>query len=298
MSELKPCPFCGGAAHFFKITDLDDRNFGGDGICCGSCPVTTDLMFSLMEDCKPKLAEAWNRREQPAQVVPLTHVLVPVDEPTDEMIDAACAAVDGMYRVDFVRAYVAAFAHLKAGYRDESYWCGWNAAIKSQQAEAVPSSDLNPDEGDPVTLWAEIWRLREAVKGPDGYATWQDAATAERIRRVRAESKQAEVTKTVATHDDTDLIEQMLEALRSCSGVPHWPALIPTINAARKRLETPQQAEAVPSDLPAFKVPREASDRYWGKENLREAFNDGAEYGARVRDRQWFAAIAQQKGNQ
>lgn len=67
MSELKPCPFCGGAAHFFKITDLDDRNFGGDGICCGSCPVTTDLMFSLMEDCKPKLAEAWNRRAQPAQ---------------------------------------------------------------------------------------------------------------------------------------------------------------------------------------------------------------------------------------
>lgn len=115
-----------------------------------------------------------------------------------------------------------------------------------QQAEAVPSSDLNTDEGDPVTLWAEIWRLREAVKGPDGYATWQDAATAERIRRVRAESKQAEVTKTVATHDDTDLIEQMLGALRSCSGVPHWPALIPTINAARKRLETTRQAEAVP----------------------------------------------------
>lgn len=114
------------------------------------------------------------------------------------------------------------------------------------QAEAVPSSDLSPDEGDPVTLWAEIWRLREAVKGPDGYATWQDAATAERIRRVRAESKQAEEAKAVPTHDDTDLIKQMLEALRSCSGVSHWPALIPTINAARKRLETPQQAEAAP----------------------------------------------------
>jgi len=73
MSEqLKPCPFCGGAAHFFKITDLDKKNFGGDGICCGSCPITTDLMFSLMEDCKPKLAEAWNRRAQPAQSVPIT----------------------------------------------------------------------------------------------------------------------------------------------------------------------------------------------------------------------------------
>lgn len=65
-----------------------------------------------------------------------------------------------------------------------------------------------------------------------------------------------------------------------------------------ERLKAQQpQAEAVPSDLPAFKVPREASDCYWGKENLREAFNDGAEYGAGVRDRQWVAAIAQQKGN-
>ena len=69
--QLKPCPFCGGAAHFFKITDLDEKNFGGEGICCGSCPITTDLMFSLMEDCKPKLAEAWNRRVQPAQAVPV-----------------------------------------------------------------------------------------------------------------------------------------------------------------------------------------------------------------------------------
>lgn len=68
MSDLKPCPFCGGAAHFFKLTDLDEKNFGGEGICCGSCPITTDLMFSLMEDCKPKLAEAWNRRAQPAPI--------------------------------------------------------------------------------------------------------------------------------------------------------------------------------------------------------------------------------------
>lgn len=100
------------------------------------------------------------------------------------------------------------------------------------QAEAVPSSGLNPDEGDPVTLWAEIWRLREAVKGPDGYATWQDAATAERIRRVRAESKQAEASA---------LIERMADALRSCSGVPHWPSFQPLINEASK-----WKVEAVP----------------------------------------------------
>jgi hypothetical protein len=45
----------------------------------------------------------------------------------------------------------------------------------------------HPDEDDAVTLWAEIHRLRAAVQGPDGYATWQEAATAERLRRIRAE---------------------------------------------------------------------------------------------------------------
>ena len=91
--------------------------------------------------------------QQPqAEAVPLTHVhvLVPM-EPTDEMIDAACKAVDDLYRVDFVRAYSAVIAHLKAGYRDESYWRGWNAAIKAlaapQQAEAVATviEELEPD---------------------------------------------------------------------------------------------------------------------------------------------------------
>lgn len=42
-------------------------------------------------------------------------------------------------------------------------------------------------EEDPARLWAEIHLLRAAVQGPDGYATWQDAAIAERVRRVKAE---------------------------------------------------------------------------------------------------------------
>lgn len=49
------------------------------------------------------------------------------------------------------------------------------------------ATELQPDEDDAVALWAEIHRLRAAVQGPDGYATWQEAATAERVRRVRAE---------------------------------------------------------------------------------------------------------------
>jgi len=39
-----------------------------------------------------------------------------------------------------------------------------------------------------VDLWAEIHRLRAAVKGPEGYASWQDAAIAERVRRLKAET--------------------------------------------------------------------------------------------------------------
>ena len=49
------------------------------------------------------------------------------------------------------------------------------------------SDGLSDNEEDPGVLWAEIHRLRAAVAGPAGYASWQDAATAERVRRVKAE---------------------------------------------------------------------------------------------------------------
>jgi hypothetical protein len=58
---------------------------------------------------------------------------------------------------------------------------------------AEPARYPHPDEDDAVTLWAEIHRLRAAVQGPDGYATWQEAATAERVRRVAAEKAMSAV---------------------------------------------------------------------------------------------------------
>lgn len=63
MSELLPCPMCGTAAHFFKIDDIDQKDFGGQGICCQTegC-VQIGLMFACMDDPKPTLAEKWNRR--------------------------------------------------------------------------------------------------------------------------------------------------------------------------------------------------------------------------------------------
>jgi hypothetical protein len=38
-------------------------------------------------------------------------------------------------------------------------------------------------------LWAELYTLREAVKGPQGYTSWQDAAVDERMKRHAAERK-------------------------------------------------------------------------------------------------------------
>jgi hypothetical protein len=47
---------------------------------------------------------------------------------------------------------------------------------------------LSPTEEDPARLWAEIHALRAELQGPEGFATWKDAAVAERMRRVRAEN--------------------------------------------------------------------------------------------------------------
>lgn len=58
---------------------------------------------------------------------------------------------------------------------------------------ALGSNDqLGPlldSEENPARLWAEIHRLRAEVAGPQGYATWKDAAVAERVRRVNAEAR-------------------------------------------------------------------------------------------------------------
>lgn len=66
------------------------------------------------------------------------------------------------------------------------------ATIAALEAALVEQAGpIDPNE-DPSMLWAEIWRLRAALQGPDGYVTWKDAAVAERLRRVAAERKLAE----------------------------------------------------------------------------------------------------------
>ena len=74
-TELTPCPFCGGKAYF----EIDDDRW--QWVECGSCGMQGNRSASLMEDCKPKLSEAWNRRA-PAVPVPQGWKLVPALEVT------------------------------------------------------------------------------------------------------------------------------------------------------------------------------------------------------------------------
>jgi len=58
---LLPCPFCGGEAKLQHIQQ-EGPNFDGRYIDCVRCGASTNLMFSVMEDCIPSLVEYWNRR--------------------------------------------------------------------------------------------------------------------------------------------------------------------------------------------------------------------------------------------
>ncbi len=75
---------------------------------------------------------------------------------------------------------------------------------------------LADSEEDPARLWSEIHRLRAAVQGPDGYATWQDAATALRSadhlrKAIKAE---AEVALLRAALNGGNVIERLQFALQ------------------------------------------------------------------------------------
>lgn len=53
---LLPCPCCGYTAMF----DRDDE--GWNWVVCGDCGLSTNRMASCMDDCKPIIAERWNKR--------------------------------------------------------------------------------------------------------------------------------------------------------------------------------------------------------------------------------------------
>lgn len=74
--HLLPCPFCGGVASWNHNdgTVLIDGTAGAHWIDCDDCGASTNLRYSLMEDCRPLLAEQWNRRTatpEPEKIAPV-----------------------------------------------------------------------------------------------------------------------------------------------------------------------------------------------------------------------------------
>lgn len=62
MSELKPCPFCGGAA---SINGDDD---GRMYVECGLCAASSMCAVPIKADASMLLLAAWNRRATPPNV--------------------------------------------------------------------------------------------------------------------------------------------------------------------------------------------------------------------------------------
>ena len=65
LSEILPCPFCGGEAVRQDIEGEQNENFGASYICCKRCWASTALHF----DRKENLVPAWNERHRPQNMV-------------------------------------------------------------------------------------------------------------------------------------------------------------------------------------------------------------------------------------
>jgi hypothetical protein len=83
---------------------------------------------------------------------------------------------------------------------------------------------LLDSEEDPARLWAEIHRLRAAAQGPAGYASWQEAATAERVRRVRAENEVADAKHAMRAYARENPRHEYRGLTQDPNGVHGWLA--------------------------------------------------------------------------
>lgn len=161
------------------------------------------------------------------------------------LMHGSCPAYPAAVTVVPAPATLTSVCHMECGGCIDAGKC----AFPGKPAEPVRYP--HPDEDDAVTLWAEIHRLRAAVQGPDGYATWQEAATAERVRRVAAEKALAATQAPAPAHgrwinaDDVDrLVRELDVALNGDMAAPQAKLcdLVAEVQRTRRQPLTPEWA--------------------------------------------------------
>ena len=61
MTELLPCPFCGGKARHIRVQE-DGPLFNGECIECEKCKAASAIVFPCMDNIWRELCEKWNLR--------------------------------------------------------------------------------------------------------------------------------------------------------------------------------------------------------------------------------------------
>lgn len=70
--------------------------------------------------------------------------------------------------------------------------------VRAQRDLAIDLSDKS--EADKAELYAELYRLREEIKGPDGFDTWKDAAVYLKASKTNMATKRIDYLTAMAAH--------------------------------------------------------------------------------------------------
>lgn len=141
-----------------------------------------------------------------------THVVVP-RVPTQEMVRAGADSLDTFMDAVVIECYeamIAAAPQPEQAQQDGGVWSDTGHAEADRVINRLGSSD--PDFDDCAAAVALIRTLIANMKGPDGFATWKDAAVAERLRRVNAQlstPRPVPTSERLPTAADADVTESV-----------------------------------------------------------------------------------------
>jgi len=82
--------------------------------------------------------------------------------------------------------------------KNEREWWSHYEIARLRAALATERERADRAEADAVEAWRQVHLFKAEAGGPDGFATWKDAAIDERLRRVKAEAERDELRERVA----------------------------------------------------------------------------------------------------